>query len=665
MTGQTTIRNETGMDDRSQAVILTIEDESTIRDSFHNYLEDLDYRVLEASHGAAGLELFRRERPDLVLLDLRMPGMDGLDVLVEIHAQSPDTPVIIISGAGRIEDVVEALRRGAYDFLVKPIEDLSILKHSVARCLERGRLIHENRQYQHHLEEKVQERTRDLAQANHRLRLSEEKYRLLFESMRHGFALCRPSDETGDYHLKEVNPAFAAMTGCDAEALTDKPLADLFPGLDVLSGEQNGTGRGGQQLEYHDAEKGLFFDMLVYRRANGDLVLMLADVTERRRLKEQLQQAQKMEAIGTLAGGIAHDFNNILGALMGYGELALLDLDDGDPTRQKVEKMMGACHRAKDLVSRILTFSRQTESERTCVRIDHVVEEVLQLMRAAMPATIEIRKQINCPEAFVFADPTQIHQIVLNLCTNAQHAMRETGGLLTVAVDCLHSGKTAVDIACSLPEGEYICLSVGDTGTGMDTGTLRRAFEPYFTTKAKGEGTGLGLAVVHGLVKSWNGDIQVESAPGRGTLFRIVLPRAHGSMAAADGKAHPIVKGKGRILLVDDEEALAVVGQKMLEHAGYEACAYTCPEKALARFGEAPDEFDLVITDMTMPRLTGDKLESAIHKLRPDLPVILCTGYREVMEAAMSCDSGFADVLMKPLLMDALLQAVATTLKGS
>ena len=653
------------MDKCSQPVILTIEDDAAIRDSFHGYLEDLEYGVLEASDGETGLDVFRREQPDLVLLDLRMPGMDGLDVLVQIHAQCPDTPVIIISGAGRIEDVVEALRRGAHDFIVKPIEDLSILKHSVERCLERARLIHENRQYQNHLEEKVQDRTRDLAQANQRLRRSEEKYRLLFESMRHGFALCRPTDNGKDFRLLEANPAFAAMTDSDSESLPNTSLSALFPGLDFLSAAREGADRDGRHLEYHDTAQGLFFDMLVYRRTSGDLVLMLTDVTDRRRLKEQLQQAQKMEAIGTLAGGIAHDFNNILGGLMGYGELALLDLDSNDSSREKVEKMLDSCHRAKELVGRILSFSRQTQSERTQVSVDRVVDEVIQLLRAAIPTTVEIRQQINCPGASVAADPTQVHQILMNLCTNAQHAMHETGGVLTIAVECLHSDQMGFDNGHALPEGEYVCVSVGDTGTGMDAQTLLRAFEPYFTTKSKGEGTGLGLAVVHGLVKNWNGDIQVASVPGQGTTFRVALPRAFGEMEAAKEKTPSMVRGKGRILLIDDEEALVLVGQKMLEHAGYEACGFTCPEKALARFSQNPDDFDLVITDMTMPKLTGDKLKSKIHERRPKMPVILCTGYREVMEAAKSADSGFANVLMKPLLMEALLQAVAASMMRS
>ena len=403
--------------------------------------------------------------------------------------------------------------------------------------------------------------------------------------------------------------------------------------------------------------------MLAYRRTNEDLVLMLADVTERKRLKEQLQQAQKMEAIGTLAGGIAHDFNNILGALMGNGELALLDLEPEHASRPPVEKMLVSCNRAKDLVSRILAFSRQTPTERSPVYVDQVVAEVLQLMRAAIPATIDIRQQIDCTEAAVFADQTQIHQIIMNLCTNAHHAMRKQGGILTVTVDCRLASQLGFDNASVEPDGEYICVSVHDTGTGMDDQTLRRAFEPYFTTKIKGEGTGLGLAVVHGLVQNWEGAIQVDSVPGRGTTVRIALPRAHGVMSAKQGGAPVVVPGNGRILLVDDEEALVLVGQKMLAHAGYEVVAHTCPQKALERFKASPELFELVITDMTMPRMTGDQLKTAIHKLRPDVPVILCTGNREMMEASTTREAGFAAVLMKPLCMDTLLQTVASTLK--
>ncbi|BBO71533.1 hypothetical protein DSCA_54630 [Desulfosarcina alkanivorans] len=654
------------MTDFPQPLILTIEDEPAIRDSFRNYLEDFDYHVIEAPDGVAGLEAFRRHQPDLVLLDLRMPGMDGIEVLAQIREISPDTPVIIVSGTGLIEDVVEALRQGAQDYLLKPIEDLPIVRHAVDRCLERARLVRENRQYQQQLEEKVLKRTRDLAAANRRLKKSESKYRLLFESMRHGFALCRPADAgrpPEDYRLMDVNPAFESMVGMGAAALKDQRLSALFPGVDFQGATQAGADRGSHHVEYHDPSQDRYFDMLVYLRENRDLVLVLADISERQRLKEQLQQAQKMEAIGTLAGGIAHDFNNILGAIVGYGELAMLDLAADHPARRKVGRMIGSCDRAKELVRRILSFSRQNPTENSRVRMDRMVVEVLELLRAALPTTIEIRKQIRCAGATVHADPTQVHQILMNLCTNAHHAMRKTGGRLTIRVDCVESTQVPLNEGPALPAGAYVCLTVRDTGTGMDSRTLKRAFDPYFTTKPKGEGTGLGLAVVHGLVKRWKGEIGVKSGPGKGTTFSIYLPRIDDAQEAFGVPVGAAATGCGRILMVDDEQALVLVGREMLARAGYTVTVFTCPEKALGQFREAPGAFDLVLTDMTMPKLTGDQLAREIHRVRPDLPVILCTGYVEAMETAMASEAGYAAVLMKPLMMDALIHTVGLVLE--
>jgi signal transduction histidine kinase len=652
---------------RRQPLILTIEDESSIRDSFCSYLEDFGYAVIEAVDGVSGLDAFQTHAPDLVLLDLRMPGMGGIDVLCRIREVAPDTPVIIISGTGRIEDVVEALRRGAQDYLLKPVEDLSILMHAVEQALERARLIRETRRHHQQLESKVAERTQDLATANRQLRKSEAKYRLLFESMRHGFALCRPEHHDsppGRCRLVEVNPAFASMMGADTSVLLTHTLGDLFPGIDFSAAERQQACRDGYHHLYHDRSRDCYFDMLVYRRSNQDVVLMLADVTERQRLKIQLQQAQKMEAIGTLAGGISHDFNNILGALMGYGELALMDLETDHPARPKVEQMLGSCHRAKDLVGRILAFSRQSpKGEAAKTRVDQVVEEVFQLLRAALPTTIEMRQQIHCSRATVAADATQIHQILMNLCTNAHHAMRDAGGVLTVSVDCLDFAENAAGGWPSMPAGAYVCLTIEDTGEGMDTETLQRAFDPYFTTKPKGEGTGLGLAVVHGLVKGWHGDIRVDSAPGCGTTFRIVIPRISDAPKNVPTASLETATGSGRVLMVDDEEALVLVGKEMLEHAGYTVTIRTCPREALAEFESDPDRFDVVLTDMTMPAFTGDQLTRAIHRIRPDIPVILCSGYSNAMEAAMASGEGFAAVLMKPLMMDALLNAVATVLE--
>ncbi|MBW1798809.1 MAG: PAS domain S-box protein, partial [Deltaproteobacteria bacterium] len=343
------------------------------------------------------------------------------------------------------------------------------------------------------------------------------------------------------------------------------------------------------------------------------VVGVLKDITQQRQLEVQLQQSQKMEAIGTLAGGISHDFNNILGVILGYTELAILDAKDESKIRQHLETIQEAGHRARDLVKQILAFSRQTKQERFPVQLSSIVKEALKMLRASLPSTIEILQNIQADQGTVEADPTQIHQVLMNLCTNAAHAMQENGGVLEVGIrnaefEDWDSGLKHPDM---IP-GSYLELTVRDTGIGMTPNVLKRIFDPYFTTKEKAHGTGLGLSVVHGIIKSNGGAITVESEPGRGTTFHVYLPRMEYSektankMAASPYKGIP--SGHERILFIDDEQALVDIGKQMLEHLGYEVITRTSSIEALELFKAEPDGFDMVITDMTMPNMTGEKL---------------------------------------------------------
>ena len=347
-----------------------------------------------------------------------------------------------------------------------------------------------------------------------------------------------------------------------------------------------------------------------------------------RATQAQLIQSEKMRAIGTLAGGIAHDFNNILGAILGYTELVLDDVPPGSRTDRNLRHVLNASHRAKDLVRQILAFSRQSEPQRSNVRLSAIIDETLKLLRASIPTTIQISQQISTTADHVIADPTQLHQVLMNLGTNASHAMREKGGRLLVALDDYTVQESSADHgeAPQLSPGGWLRVSVGDTGHGMDGAVLERIFEPFFTTKPIGEGTGLGLSVVHGIIKNHGGDITVTSKRGEGTTFQIFLPRAE---AADAGSVHAteIVRGHNqRILVVDDEETLANMMQQRLTRLGYEVLACHDSVHALGMIQAAPQNFDLVVSDQTMPRLTGTDLAAEISRLDLSVPVILCSG---------------------------------------
>lgn len=373
------------------------------------------------------------------------------------------------------------------------------------------------------------------------------------------------------------------------------------------------------------------------------------DMAERKRLEAQLHQSQKMKALGTMAGGIAHDFNNILGAIIGFTDLAVYDLPAESPTRKRLQEVLAAGNRAKDLVRQILTFSRQHEQARQPLYLHLTVQEVLRLLRASLPSTLEIRQYLAKDAGAVLADPIQIHQVLLNLCTNAEYAMRDTGGILEVSVNAVAVEAALAAQYPALHPGPYVRLSVCDTGSGMSPEVVERIFDPFFTTKPMGEGTGMGLAMVHGIVTHHDGVITVESQLGVGTTFTLYLPQIDETVESMAPIAEPIPHGVGRLLLVDDEAPLVRMGQALLERYGYEVVACTRSEKALSTFQADPHRFDLVITDQTMPHMTGERLAQELRRVRPDIPIILCTGFSHVMQAEKAQTLGIDAFLMKPL----------------
>ncbi len=385
-------------------------------------------------------------------------------------------------------------------------------------------------------------------------------------------------------------------------------------------------------------------------------VAFVQDITDRKdaqkeakRLEEALVKAQKMEAIGTLAGGIAHDFNNILSAVIGYSELCLPQVAADAPVHRYLQQILAAGLRARDLVQQILTFSRKDDREFRPLQIAPLVKEVLKLLRSSLSATIEISLHIDPDLDPILADPTQIHQIVMNLCTNAAHAMDAEGGRLNVNISQVWLSEGDIRLHPGLNVGDYIKLSVQDTGRGIPPKIIPKIYDPYFTTKEKGKGTGLGLSVVHGIVQSYGGAIYAYSEPGRGSTFNVYIPFVNRRITVEKQPDKELTGGSEHILLVDDEPALVDVGRQLLDKLGYRVSTAGGSLEALELFREAPQAVDLVLTDMTMPKMTGDKLAVELLKIRPDLPIILVMGYSTNISAEKALKMGIKAFLPKPM----------------
>lgn len=393
-----------------------------------------------------------------------------------------------------------------------------------------------------------------------------------------------------------------------------------------------------------------------------DISLRKKAEEEKRKLEDQLKQMQKIEAVGTLAGGIAHDFNNILSSLIGYTDLALQDTPEDTIAHSNLQQVLIAGSRAKELIKQILTFSRGTDQGQKPIEVVPIVKEVLKMLRSSIPITIEIRQNIEAASSMVMANPTQIHQVLVNLCTNAAHAMRESGGILEVSLTDVDINSDSMTDYGLLKQGKYLKLTVKDNGCGMSKEVADRIFEPFFTTKDVDKGTGMGLSVVHGIVESHKGRITVESTEQQGSIFTVFLPKIEAVNIQENGSTEIAVGHGERILIVDDEKQIVDMMTQTLERLKYTVIAKTNSIDALETFSASPDRFDLVITDYAMPGMNGKQLTKKLMSIRPDIPIILCTGFSEDIDAAKAESMGLKGFLMKPVVREEIAEIIRNIL---
>jgi len=639
------------MSPRSRSIhILVAEDNHGQLETIMALLREEQYEVVGCRTAAETIAQAQQQRFDIAVIDLQLPDQQGITLIEQLRATHRTLQIIINTGFSSLDTAKEAINLGVAAYIEKgsdPKELLHQIDRSMVKHLD---------QYAGELEQAVAERTASLQDR-------EEQFRQLTEHIHEVFWLSTPDRRD----IVFVSTAYEAIWGRSCQSVHDNPITfwDSIHPEDrsqvLQSFTDNELGEWVQEyriLRPDNSIRWIRDRIFPIRNTDGQVYRIAGlseDMTDRKLAEaalhdtvEKLHQSQKMEAIGTLAGGIAHDFNNILAAILGYSELAILRCSGGGKLSSYLHEIQLAGKRAKHLVQQILAFSRQQEPERKPVQLRTLIEEGLQLLRASLPTTITIEQNLHTDHT-ILADPTQIHQILFNLCTNAEHAMREHGGTLTVTLTDLDVTEPLADQHHDLHVGPNLRLTIRDTGHGIPLDILPKIFDPYFTTKKVGEGTGLGLAVIHGLVNSHGGTIAVSSQEGTGTTVEVFFPQVFEQPAPPSLPADHLIGGTETILFIDDETPLAQLGEEWLIRLGYTPIVRTNSMEALALSRADPMQFDLVVTDQAMPTMSGEELSRELLQIRPDLPIILCTGFSHTMSPKKAKALGIRNFMMKPL----------------
>lgn len=636
--------------------------------------------VTTCNQGDAAVELVREAREAgtpfaVAFLDVHMPpGPDGVWTAEQIRALEPDIQLVIVSGLSDLDPAEVARRAPPMDkvlFVEKPMR-LRELRQYCRALGAKYRAERELRRSHAQLQDSVRERTNELERAKERLRYEiAERKRLAAAAEQVGEAIIITD---ADSVIQYANPAFETISGYSLREAIGRKMSLLKSGEHdiafyaeiwatiirgrVWKGRITNRRKDGSLVEEE-------MTVTPLRDASGDIVNFVAvkrDITEETKLRQLLDKAQRMEALGAMAGGIAHDFNNLLMGILGYLEIADKSLPSDSDAHLYLNEATAAGQRAKDLVRQILTFSRQTEKQRKPLNPQPIVKETLKLIRASFPKTVELRQDIPEELGQILADPGEIQQVLMNLCVNAEHAMRARGGVLSVSLENIDIDAEFESIHKDLKSGPHVVMTISDTGCGMDQVTQDSMFDPFFTTKKVGEGTGMGLAVIHGIVTSYDGAITVLSRLGEGSTFRIYLPRVDQSTAGLTPPPAPVPGGAESIMFVDDEKMVTLPAKKMLERYGYRVSVFADWREACQALRDQPDNFDLIITDQTRPNIIGSEFIEECLRIREDISIVLCTGYNNSFTTGQAHAYGIREFIIKPFFSRELAEVVRRAL---
>jgi signal transduction histidine kinase/DNA-binding response OmpR family regulator len=630
--------------------ILLVNDDPGTLAALKAALDDAGHDVVGCSTVAEAVICAQREPFAVALIDMQQPDETGVELLGLLRRMNGQIHVVLNAAFQSLPSEKEITQGKTITFFENAQSSSIVLNH-----------VH--RAFRAYVTQSIEELKAGMATHTAALEEQQARFQHLVEHIQEVFWIALPDHSKILY----MSPRYEVVWGRNCANLVDHPH-DLWDAVHPQDQEYvltrvAGGATAGFKAEFriirpNQAVRFLRIQTFPLRNSFGEVIRMAGvaeDMTEERRVQEtlvkterQFRQASRMEAIGTLAGGIAHDFNNILTSILGYTELGLASVPKGSRTQRNLQEVMTAGHRAKHLVLQILAFSRQSGQGKKPTSIHTVIQEALELLRATIPATIEIRHSLMT-KASVLADSTQLHQVVINICTNAEYAMRETGDLLEIILEDWDVKEENVRSVSGLQIGPHVRLTIQDNGAGMSSDVLERMFDPFFTTKPIGEGSGMGLAVVHGIVANHGGALMVESAVGKGTKVEVYLPTIQTPGWDGSGDQDLIPVGKETILFVDDEETIVRLGKELLSPLGYTVEVYTSSQEALNAFRHSPQRFDLVITDQTMPGLTGEALSRELLRIRPELPIILCTGFSHIITAEKAKTLGIQAYLMKPL----------------